>query len=191
MPTQSRSHTVDSTTELRALASPARQEFLAGLHALQPCTMGELGEHLGRLPVSLYYHLRKLEAVGLVIEHGKRATDNGTETLYALRAKQVRVDPAQRTGANLEALRKIGAGIFRFATRLHDAAVAQRPNRQWRRREHILSQRTLQLDARGLERLNGKIAELLDLLEEPCEGDGTFYTVTLHLAPNHVRGPRT
>jgi len=43
--------------------------------------MQELGEHLGRLAVSLYYHLRKLEEVGLVQEDGVRETDRGTETL--------------------------------------------------------------------------------------------------------------
>ena len=68
-------------------------------------------------------------------------------------------------------------------------AVERRPHRNALRREHLLTQRTVRLSARGLERVNGRILELLELLaDEPGEEGDSFYTVTLHLAPNGVRG---
>ena len=185
-------HKATSTRELRALASPARQEFLTGLQALQPCTMKDLADYLGRLPVSLYYHLKKLEAVGLVVAHGERETERGTETLYRLPKRGVRIEPTTRSGASLEAMRKIGASIFRLATRLHAAAVSEYPARTALRRKHLMSQRTLRLTPAGLQRVNAKLLELIDMLdEEKAEKGDDYFTVTLHLAPNPVRGSRT
>ena len=82
--TTSRPYVIRRPDELRALASPVRQELVAALGALQPCTVVQLGEHLGRLPVSLYYHLRKLEEVGLVIEAGRQPTEGADQALYQI-----------------------------------------------------------------------------------------------------------
>ncbi len=189
MATREKYYCASTTAELRVLAPPARQEFLAGLQALQPCSMSELGQYLGRLPVSLYYHLRKLQGVGLVIEHSRRGEGSGAETLYQLRAREVRIDPDNRTGENLKLLRKIGTGILRQAMRLEDSAVAELPARVSRNREHILVQQTLRLSRAGLGRINDKFQELLEVLaEEAGEEDEDFYTVTFHLAPNRQRG---
>lgn len=184
----SRPYVVRRPEELRALASPVRQELVEAMGALQPCTVARLGEHLGRLPVSLYYHLRKLEDVGLVVEAGRRPTERGDEALYRLRNRCIRLDPDRGRLVNRTALQKIGASILRHAIRLNDTAVGERLARSPLERRHSLLQRTLRLGPAGLERVNAKIAELTDLLDEvEAEAGDEFFTVTLHLAPNPGR----
>lgn len=183
-----RNHRVHTTRELRVLASPERQELVQSLLGRPPMSVRELGELLGRLPVSLYYHLRALEKIGLVVRSGSRAAGRGEETLYALPAGEITIRPDARGAREVGAMRRIGAGAFRRALRLHDAMVAEEPSPERRRREHMLAQRTVKLDARGLERVNRKLYELADLLQDlPPARDGAFYTVTLHLARNPSR----
>lgn len=185
MPPSKDSYRVRKPAQLRALATPQRQELVATLQALQPCTVRELAVHLGRKPVSLYYHVRKLEEVGLVRTDGERAG----ETLYRLPADEVRLDPEQRTGASLAALRKLGASILRHAQRLYDEAVPAPQPAQVRRRRHTLAQKTFRLRRGGLERINDEIRELLELIDaEKADAGEEFFTLTLHLAPNPGRG---
>ena len=65
---------VRERAQIEALASPARQEVADGLQAIGPCSIADLADLLGRAPDSLYYHVRKLEKVGLVVARGTRET---------------------------------------------------------------------------------------------------------------------
>lgn len=181
-------HIARTSRELRVLASPERQAIVQTLVGRRPMSVREIGEAVGRLPVSLYYHLRALERVGLIVRAGRREAERGEETLYRLPADEITIRPSARGRAEIEAMRKIGAGAFRRAQRLHDAMVREAPARQASKREHLLAQRTVKLDAQGLEHVNGLLRELTDLLENaPSAEDGAYYTVTLHLARNPVR----
>jgi len=181
---------VRTSAELRALASPERQEIVQSLLGRPPQSVREIAAAVGRLPVSLYYHLRALEQAGLIERAGTRAAEKGEEALYRVPAGRLAIRPDRRGPAEVDALRKIGAGVFRRAQRLHDALVAEEPARERLRREHVLAQRTVKLDAAGLKRVNGLLSALADELGEaqPAEGDGAFYTVTLHLARDDRRG---
>ncbi len=183
-----RRYSVRSSAQLQVLASPDRQEIVQTLLGRPPMSVRDLGELLGRLPVSLYYHLRALERAGLVVRAGDRGAGRGKETLYGLPAGEIAIQPERRGRREVAALRKIGAGAFRQAMRLHDAMVAEEPSPRLLRREHLLAQRTVRLDARGLEQVNRRLRDLADLLQdlEPAL-DGAYYTVTLHLARNPSR----
>jgi DNA-binding transcriptional ArsR family regulator len=185
----SRSHVVRHEQEVRALASPIRQEIISAMGALQPCTIAELGEHLGRLPVSLYYHVHKLEEVGLISQVQSPPKSSGGQAQYQVRSHCIRLEPDRTQDANRAALRKVGTAILRHAIRLNDAAVDEKLAREKLKRRHLLSQRTLRLDGPGLQRLNAKLLELhdlLDQLEQPMSEE--FFTLTVHLAPNPSRG---
>lgn len=73
---------VHDARQIDALGTPARQEIVDGLHGLGPCSIAELAASLGRAPDSLYYHVRKLERVGLVVRAGTRRTGIRDEVLY-------------------------------------------------------------------------------------------------------------
>jgi DNA-binding transcriptional ArsR family regulator len=183
-----RRRVVRTSRELWALTSPERQEIVQVLLGSPPMSVRELGEALGRLPVSLYYHLRKLERSGLVVRTGTRAATKGEEALYGIPARELVIQPDRRGPREVTALRKIGGGMFRRAKRLHDAMIAEVPPQDRRRREHTLAQRTVRVDAEGLQRLNERILDLLDLLERtPACSDGNYYTVTVHLARDLAR----
>ncbi len=170
------SHRVRRLAELRVVASPQRQEILVALQALQPCSVREIGRYLGRLPVSLYYHLKKLEQVGLVM----REEGESSETIYSLPALELRIAPDKRGKREVEALRKIGAGMFRRAQRLYDLAVAEETQAG-----HLMGQRTVGLSRRGAKRVRRKLLEVLEAIdEERTTKSSAFYTLTLHLAPN-------
>lgn len=183
-----RAHRVRSSRELRVLASPERQEIVQTLLGRPPMSARELAGLLGRLRVSLYYHLRALERVGLIVRAGTRATGRGEETLYALPADEITIQPDVRGRSEVAALRRIGAGVFARARRLHDAIIAREPARRHLRREHFVAQRTVKLDAAGLERLNALLLDVTDRLRRAKPvADGAFYTVTIHLARNPSR----
>ncbi len=68
--------------QVRALASPARQEIVDALAAAGPCSVAELAGHLGRAPDALYFHLRKLMGVGLVLERGAQKNGRHVAAVY-------------------------------------------------------------------------------------------------------------
>lgn len=188
-----RRHRVRTSRELEALASPERQDIVQALHGRPPLSVPEIAALVGRLPVSLYYHLRALERAGLLVRAGTRAAARGTEALYAIPAAQIAIEPEVRGPREVAAMRRIGAGMLRRAQRLHDALVAEAPARRRLRREHLLAQRTIRLDREGLERVNVLLLELVELLaRKPSTGAaGAFYTVTLHLARDSGRSRRS
>jgi DNA-binding transcriptional ArsR family regulator len=176
--------------ELRTLASPERLEIIQALHGRPPMSVRQLGETLGRLPVSLYYHVRALEKIGLVGRAGTQPAGKRHEALYELRVHGLQLRPDKWGPAEVAALRRIGAGVFRRAHRLHDAGVAEAPRKNRLERRHTLAQRTVFLDAEGLRKLNKRLFELTDHLHESPSGSrgGAFYTITLHLARDESRG---
>lgn len=68
--------------QMRALTSPARQEVVDALVAAGPCSIAQLAAHLGRAPDSLYFHVRRLVKVGLVVEREVQATGKRRAAIY-------------------------------------------------------------------------------------------------------------
>jgi DNA-binding transcriptional ArsR family regulator len=116
MPKSNRFHPIDRPAQLRALASPLRQELLDVLEASGPCSIGELAAPLGRAPDSLYFHVRRLQKVGLVVEVERRAVGRHTVAIYDVAGRPLRID---RTKARPAELQAVVAGILRLATRDH------------------------------------------------------------------------
>jgi DNA-binding transcriptional ArsR family regulator len=88
---------------LELLASPARQEIFDALHASGPSSIKEIAGEKGVAPDSLYYHVKRMVASGLVIEKESRATDRRDEIVYDLpdRPMKVLFDTSDSTNARL------------------------------------------------------------------------------------------
>lgn len=114
---------VREPAQLEALGSPARQEVVDGLQALGPCSIAELAESLGRAPDSLYYHVRKLERVGLVVQRGSRGTGVRREALYDTPGRVV-LDHDPGTARERRRLSRLVGGALRIAERDFNAALA-------------------------------------------------------------------
>lgn len=115
-------HRIRDRVQVEALASPVRQEVADGLQAIGPCSIAELAELLGRAPDSLYYHVRKLERVGLVVARGTRDTGRRTEILYDV-AGQLVLDHVPRTKRERGALLGVIGGALRIGERDYRAAL--------------------------------------------------------------------
>src|SRR5262245_46567271 len=61
--------------QVRAVASPVRAAIIDALEVVGPATIVRLGTALGYPPDGLYYHLRVLERIGLVV---RTTPDNGS-----------------------------------------------------------------------------------------------------------------
>ena len=109
-------HPISDPRQIAALASPARQEVVDGLQALGPCSIAELGANLGRAPDSLYYHVRALEKLGLVVRAGQRTSGARPEALYDVPGK-LALDHEPGTKRERELLASLVAAALRSGAR--------------------------------------------------------------------------
>ncbi len=82
---------VREPAQVRALASPVRQEIVDALVAAGACSISDLAQHLGRAPDALYFHVRRLVKVGLVIERERRKDGRHAWAVYDLPGRPVRL----------------------------------------------------------------------------------------------------
>ncbi len=124
-------YTIKRLEQIEALVSQVRQEIVDVLLGAPPLSMRELARIVGRTPDSLYYHVRKLVEVGLLVEGGTRRTARREEALFQVVHPRLRLlydhdDPAKRQ-ATVRVLR----GAIRMAQRDFEtgfAAVDVLPN---------------------------------------------------------------
>ncbi len=82
---------IDRPEQLAALTSPVRVELLETFGLWGPCSVAQVAKHMDRPADSLYYHLRKLFAVGLLEHVEERKQGTRSEAIYRLPAKEIEV----------------------------------------------------------------------------------------------------
>lgn len=107
--------------QIRALAAPARQEILDAFDVAGPLTMAELAALLGRKPDALYFHVRRLLKVGLLIEHDARKTGRHVAAVYDTAWRPMRL--AYEPPATAKDLAAIITAAMRLASRDYAAAI--------------------------------------------------------------------
>lgn len=95
---------IRTRAQLEAITSPVRQEILDGVQALGPSPIAAVAALLGRPADALYYHVRTLERLGLLVRAGSRRNGRRDEAIYDVpeRPLQIRYEPgdaANRAGA--------------------------------------------------------------------------------------------
>lgn len=113
--------------QLKTLESPVRIEILFGFVASGPCSIAQVARELGRSPVSLYYHVRKLVEVGLLIEAGTRDTGARQEALFAAPSRQMVFPYQSASDSNRAIIRQLTQASLRLAARELERAL-QDPN---------------------------------------------------------------
>jgi DNA-binding transcriptional ArsR family regulator len=109
---------IETPRELAALASPLRQEIIdAASGAAGTVSIADLAAALGRPPDRLYFHVRLLLRVGLLIPAGSRKQGRHVAALYSLPAPRVRMrynpaDPRISRG-----ITSVVEGVLRLARR--------------------------------------------------------------------------
>jgi DNA-binding transcriptional ArsR family regulator len=161
---------IDRPVQLRALASPLRQELLDVLEAAGPCAIAELGERLGRAPDSLYFHVRRLQKVGLVVEVERRLEGRHAFVVYDVAARPMRID---RRKAKARDMHAVVAGILRLAARDFRRGLSGSGTVvEGAARNHAGARVRGWLDERQLARANEILEELGDLLRAGRPGPG-------------------
>ena len=177
---------------IRALASPMRQRIMDRIEALGPCPVRELAASLDVAADSLYYHVRRLQGIGLLAVESRRREGRRREAVLRLKARSWHIAYEPRKRRNARAVLKVSRIILRQAQRdfdqglSHPRAVPRGPLRNlWALR----LEGSLQ-DAE-VRRINRHFAAILGILRrgrrDPGEG---LMAVSWVLAPIPFRAPR-
>jgi len=174
---------IERADQLEALRSPARLDLLDTVSAIGPCSVAEVSVRLGAKRESLYFHVKRLEAVGLlrVVEH--RPTARRREAVYDTPSRELVVDTTDVDAcvriaeANVRQTRRSLAPAFRSGARTEGPA-----------RELQVARIKGWLGESELVRANALLDELHALLRRgrPREGADLF-TLTTALVPSEPR----
>ena len=152
---------------------------------LGACSVNELAERMGRVPETLYYHLRRLKKVGIVEQVGRRVGTGREEAIYQLKAKRLQVDPSQSSPRFLKAMAKGCGSLLRFAQRSFERALEARADRGTSPKRSLrIEQTTVRLSAGNLAELNKRLDSLSSFLNDADEpSEQKMYVITLATAP--------
>jgi DNA-binding transcriptional ArsR family regulator len=186
---------VTATPQLLALASPGREDIIDAVGALGPCGVTEIARFLGRSRNALYYHVRALRDVGVLIETEVQGTGGRRTAHYDLPGWPVIVRFDLSTPRTRRAVATLGR--FRFRTgergfvRACDPAVAVVEGMQ---RNLWVSHLKGWLSVSELERANQLFHELVNLFRHPADqgsGERKPYELTFAIAPMRAVRPKS
>lgn len=106
---------IQKPVQIRALASPARQEIVDILESAGPSTIARLAELMGRPADALYFHVRKLLKVGLVVERERHRDGRHVSVVYDLAWRPMRLSYA--TPAKPRDISRVVTSALRLAAR--------------------------------------------------------------------------
>jgi hypothetical protein len=181
-------HSITDPRQRKALTSPLRQEILGQWTDGEPRTVADLAVAMGRPATAIYYHVHRLEDVGLLIRVGSRPGPKRDEILYRPVARQFDLTPTlgdreqvADAVAALNAAHRMALGDLKAALESGDARF-EGPDRS------LLAFRLHARLSRGKRaRANALLDELLTLFEDASattQAAGTeFCSLTVALAP--------
>jgi DNA-binding MarR family transcriptional regulator len=184
-----RIHVVREPRQVAAMASPVRLRILAGAGAQPPLSVAELSAQVGMAPASLYYHVRKLVAAGLLGERGRRRAGKRWEITYGPAAGAIVADPNERSAAFLRALGRVYRAVLRDAARgLARALDEERREGPGPRRATAVRHRRVRLSPQGETALRERLEHLDAFLQAADDPTGRAHDVTIAMSRCVLRG---
>lgn len=170
--------------QLRAITLVGHQ-IISVMERTRSCTVSELAEHLGSPAGSLYYHVRKLQAAGVLTSKGKQSTGGRMEVVYELAGSEVILDPTATGPRFLAALCRTIRTRLRAVERWYlDALAHPGTVRAGRGRNLSLHQHHSRLSPARRRELYRRIEELERfLIESDDPRQPTFTHVTIAVLP--------
>lgn len=171
--------------QMEALTSPARQELLDALEASGPCSISDLATLLGRAADSLYYHVRKLEKLGLVVPHGKVKAGRRDAAVYDVPGRPMRIDQEAIDRRTRPIMLRSGAAMMRSAQRdLGEALESGEPFGHGKRRRVWVGRTKGWFTSKELAEVNGHLRALMELFTNTERRKGSrLHTFTYLLTP--------
>jgi DNA-binding transcriptional ArsR family regulator len=174
---------IRSPKQLRALASPTRQELLDVLPTLGVASVAEIAAVLGRPPDGLYYHLRARQRAGLVVPADKRVRAGRSEALFRTAAREPALHHDASPGGNSREVATIVASMLRLGARDFRRAVAGAGVRvSGPSRELWAIRATGWLTQSQVSEVNRRMLSLRESVARP-RGKGRLFGITILLTP--------
>ena len=180
---------VTGKAQLEALASAKRQVVLDIVSAHGPMTAKDLAAILPMSRTTLYQHLERLEAVGLIVESGLREGKKKPERLYATPARRIYISKAVANRANRDLIDQIVCATFRQAVadlRLSLDHPDLRPEGD--HPNFRFARLSFKASDDKLRRVNRKIEEIKQILDGDDKGEGPLMSFVIAFSPYAVRG---
>jgi DNA-binding transcriptional ArsR family regulator len=177
-------YVIESKRQMRALAAATRQEIIDVLPEMGTVSVAQLAAVLQRPADSLYYHLRILKRVGLVLSTGGRRAGGRREALFravapdiSLRYELGKKGNAKEVNAIVASMLRLGIRDFGHSFHAAKAAAVSGPHRElWALRK------TGWLSQDQLAAVNECIETLLTAMSRTPRR-GRLYGITVVLNP--------
>ena len=163
---ESRTHVIRDAQQLRALRTPLRNEVLNAVQQLEPCSVSDVAERLGRIPSSVHYHVMALAEAGLVLKNGSRHTGRREEALFRSVAKDIELDARINDPDYRAAIADTYRATLGVAQRQLERSLEADAERPERARTGMLLQRHVRLSDDDHRRLREKLMEIFDFALE-------------------------
>lgn len=158
---------IDRPDQWTAVISGRRVELIEFLSAVGPCSVFELAQHMDVAADSLYHHIKKLVATGIVREVGVRNAGRQVERLYDVVADEFDFHVELETGRNVGLFWKLAKSLLRRAERLFEKALDARAGslRPGHRDTHARSD-TAWLTREQVDVVNGHLMAIREIYAE-------------------------
>jgi len=171
--------------KLECFVSTTRMDIVDHLAGRGPMSIKELARAVGKRPSSLYHHIEKLEAAGLIQESGARTVNRKQERLYATPSRRMRLKRALEDEANRDVMRRVVASLSRQAER--DFARGQEcedARASGADRNLGFYRMVAKPGSERLQRINALLDELGELMWEEAEDEEDAVVLTWVMAPS-------
>lgn len=176
---------ITNPRQIAALKAASRQEIMDVLAPMGTVSIAELAAALGRPADSLYYHVRILQKVGLMLAAGTRESNGRTEKLYRAVASDLRLAYVPGRRGNAKGITAIIDSMLRLTSRdFKDAFADEATVVEGAHRELWAARTTGWLTQQQLAELNARMTEMLRTNVTSLPG-GTerLFALTMVLTP--------
>jgi DNA-binding transcriptional ArsR family regulator len=171
-----------TSDQIACFGSPTTIEVYQAIAELPEATAATVASHIGKSVHSVYYHLNRLQSVGLIRIKEERKVARTKLAIFepVARELQFQVDPDEPDSKE-QAVRRVRR-FLRAAERDFQAAVETKKSGD-ADRSMVLRMR-VKLDAESLEELKTQLHQAALKAKEREVKGGALHTLTLVLAPN-------
>lgn len=181
----SRPYDITDPRQIAALASSTRQSIVDLVQSAGPLTVSEIAERVNRRADSIYYHLKTLVKVGLLLESFDAEVRGRSIATYDVPGRPLRLRYDLSSKASTRALNRVAQSMLRGAYRdfarhsLGGRAVVTGPERElWAARGRAM------LSPKELREVNRLLSRLVSLMSpHKTEEDATMFEITFVLSP--------
>lgn len=177
--------------QMKALTSPVRRDILGVLGRRGESTAVEIAGALGVSPASLYYHLRTLEAAGLIEGSGPHPATTRPVRTFVRTFERLAVGGAPEDGTEAYRTARVAlhdADLRELSRRIRSALIDEPGEDTLRGNDPMMMLRSgLRLSPEGARKVDEAMAEVLRIAARNEDPDGEFQAILAVRVPSRDR----